>query len=182
MPDLRIPDLSRREIAAIIVVVIAGIVAMTVGALSSSSEPNSANPAQNRNRDVEPVSPINPNDPVAQAPGPTDKPINPADPFAICYGKSGLRKVTFRITANGAVNMSVSYRDHKEESKRVVSGGYSKTRMIRGRYPLVAVAIQLPGRIIPGSASHATCTVTIDGVKIAEQTTTKDGALTFCIG
>ena len=178
MPDLRRPDLSRTDLA-MIVVVVAGLVAMLVGLLSSSSAPNSANPTQNRNRNVEPVAPIDPQDAAAK-PGPAATPVDPTDPFAISFGKSGRREVTYRVTGNGSVNVSVSYRDHKATSQRVVNGSYAKTRTIRGRYPMVSVAIQIPAKI-PGAASRATCEIEIDGVRVDKKSTTKAGYLMFCI-
>ena len=178
MPDLRRPDLSRTDLA-MIVVVVAGIVAMLVGLLSSSSEPNSANPAQNSNRDVEPVAPIDPQDAAAK-PGSSGAPLNPTDPFAISFGKSDRRKVTFRVTGNGSVNLSVSYRDHQKTASRVVNGSYSKTRTIRGRYPMVSLVIQVPPGI-PGAATRATCEITIDGIQVDKKVTTKPGYLMFCI-
>jgi hypothetical protein len=162
------------------VIVMAGILAMLVALLSGSSAPNSDNPAQSRRKAVEPVAPLNPHDAAVKKSGPSAKPADPADPFAVSFGKSGLRKVTIRIVGNGLVNFSVSYRDHKGDSKRQVSGTYSRTRTIRGRYPLVSLAIQIPGGI-PGSASRATCTITIDGVEVDEKTTSKAGYLMFCI-
>ena len=180
MPDLRMPHLSRRDLAAIVVAV-AGIVAMTVGMVSSSSAPNSANPAQNRHTDVEPVSPINPRDAAGTRPGPSAEPLDPTDPFAISFGKSGVHKVTFNVTGNGSVNISVSYRDRKKATPRVINGSFSQTRTIRGRYPLVSLAMQIAGSKIPGSATRATCTITIDGVEVVKKTTTQAGYLTFCI-
>ena len=164
-----------------LVVVLAGIVAMLVALLSGSSDSNSDNPAQSSNRkDIEPVAPIDPQDATVKKPSVTDEPLDPRDPFAVSFGKSGLRKVTFRVTGNGAVNFSVSYRDHKGDDKRQITGSYSKTRKVRGRYPLVAVAVQLPPKL-PGGASRASCSVTIDGVEIDKKTTTKAGYLLFCV-
>jgi hypothetical protein len=138
-----------------LVVVMAGIVAMLVALLSGSSSPNSENPTQSSNRKaVEPVAPIDPQDAAAKKPGATGEPLDLSDPFAISFGKSGLRKVTIRIVGNGAVNFSVSYRDHKGDAKRQVTGEYSKTRTIRGRYPLVSIAVQIPAKL-PGGASRA---------------------------
>lgn len=170
------------------VVVMAGVVAILVALLSSSSSPNADNPRQSSNRDnaVEPVPPINPED-VDPAPAATDKPVNPTDPFAISFGKSARRTVIVRVNANGLVNMSESYRDRKKPKQRVVNGSYSATRTFKSRYPVASVVLQIPGSPktdirLPGTASRATCTITIDGVQVAKQTTTKPGGLTFCIG
>ncbi|MFZ0142537.1 MAG: hypothetical protein WAL70_15765 [Aeromicrobium sp.] len=159
---------------------ITGVLAMLVALLSGSSDSNSDNPAQASNRkDIEPVAPIDPQDATVQKPS-VDEPLDLGDPFAVSFGKSGLRKVNFTITGNGAVNFSVSYRDHKGDDKRQINGSYSKTRKVRGRYPLIALAVQLPPKL-PGGATRATCTVTIDGVEVDKKSTTKAGYLLFCI-
>jgi len=167
------------------VVVMAGIVAMLVALLSSSSSPNSDNPRQSSNRAIEPVEPIDPGD-VEQAPK-VEKTANPTDPFAISFGRSARRNVTVRVTSNGLVNMSVSYRNAKKPKSRVVNGSFSETRTFKGRYPMASVVLQIPGSPktsyrLPGTATTATCTVTIDGVQVAKRTTTKPGLLEFCIG
>jgi hypothetical protein len=186
MPDLRMPDLSGRTLMAI-VAVMTGVVAMLVALLSSSSSPTSDNPRQssNRSKAIEPVAPIDPED--VEPPAKTDKPVNPTDPFAISFGKSARRDVTVRVTSNGLVNMSESYRNKKKPSQRVVNGSYSATRTFKSRYPMASVVLQIPGSPktsvrLPGTASRATCTITIDGVQVAKQTTTKPGGLVFCIG
>ena len=181
MPDLRMPDLSGRTLMAI-VVVMAGIVAMLVALLSSSSSPTSDNPRQssNRSKAIEPVAPINPED-VEPRPASTGKPVNPTDPFAISFGKSARRDVTVRVTGNGFVNMSESYRNDKKGSQRVVNGSYSATRTFKSRYPMATVAVQIPAQL-PGSASRATCTIAIDGIEVAKQTIDRPGYLVFCVG
>ncbi|MGH3474520.1 MAG: hypothetical protein ACRDOT_06355 [Aeromicrobium sp.] len=171
-----------------IVIVGAGVVAMLVALLSSSGSPTSDNPRQsgNRSKAIEPVAPIDPED-IDQVPAAKDKPVDPADPFAISFGKSARRDVTVRVTSNGLVNMSESYRNEKKPSKRVVNGSYTETRTFKSRYPMASVILQIPGSPktsvrLPGTASRATCTITIDGVEVAKQTTTKPGGLVFCIG
>jgi hypothetical protein len=185
MPDLRMPDVTSRTLMASVVVT-AGIVAMLVALLSSSSSPNSENPRQSSNRAIEPVEPIDPED-VEQAPAPAEKTADPADPFAISFGKSARRDVTVRVTSNGLVNMSLSYRNAKKPKSRVVNGSFSETRTFKGRYPMASVVLQIPGSPktsvrLPGTATTATCTLTIDGEQITKQTTTKPGGLVFCIG
>ena len=169
------------------VVVMAGVVAMLVALLSSSSSPNADNPGQRSNQSaVEPVPPINPED-VDPQPAATEKPVNPTDPFAVSFGKSARRDVRVQVSANGAVNMSLSYRDKKKPIKRVVNGGFSETRTFKSRYPMASLVLQIPGSPktsvrLPGTATRATCRITIDGVEVAKQTTTKPGGLVFCIG
>ena len=186
MPDLRMPDFTRRTLMATVVVLV-GIVAILVAALSSSSSPNADNPRQRNNPTaVEPVPPINPED-VDPEPAASGKPVNPNDPFAVSFGRSSRRDVTVRVTANGMVNMSVSYRNKKKPSQRVVNGSYSDTRTFKSRYPMASVVLQIPGSPksdvrLPGTATRATCTITIDGVQVTKQTTTKPGGLTFCVG
>ena len=186
MPDLRMRDVTGWTLLAAVLVT-TGIVIIVVSLLSSSSSPNSDNPAQRNNQSaVEPVPPINPED-VDPQPAATDKPVNPTDPFAISFGKSARREVTVRVNADGLVNMSESYRDRKKPSQRVVNGSYSNTRTFKSRYPMASIVLQIPGSPktkarLPGAATRATCSITIDGVQVAKQTTTKPGGLTFCIG
>ena len=187
MPDVRMPDVSRPTLMAS-VVVMAGVVAILVALLSSSSSPNSDDPRQSsgRSRAIEPVPPINPED-VEQAPAQAEKGPDPADPFGISFGRSARRDVVVRVTSNGLVNMSLSYRNKKKPSQRVVNGSFSDRRTFKGRYPMASLVLQIPGspktRLrLPGTATSATCSITIDGVLIAKRTTTKPGLLEFCIG
>jgi hypothetical protein len=187
MPDLRMPDFTRRTLMAT-VVVLAGVVAILVALLSSSSSPNADNPRQSSNRGsaVEPVPPINPED-VDPEPAATASPVNPTDPFAVSFGKSARRDVRVQVNANGAVNMSLSYRDKKKPIRRVVNGSFSETRTFKSRYPMASLVLQIPGSPktsirLPGTATRATCRITIDGIEVAKQTTTKPGGLVFCIG
>ena len=186
MPDLRMPDFTRRTLMATVVVMV-GIVAILVAALSSSSSPNANSPGQRSNQGaVEPVPPINPED-LDPQPAATESPVNPTDPFAVSFGKSARRDVTVKVNANGAVNMSLSYRDKKKPTKRVVNGAFSETRTFKSRYPMASLVLQIPGSPktsvrLPGTATRATCVISIDGVQVAKQTTTKPGGLVFCIG
>ena len=182
MPDLRMPDFSGRTLMAMVVVA-AGVLAMLVALLSGSSSPNSDNPGQSSNRGgaVEPVPPIDPED-LEQVPAKEDDALDPGDPFAISFGKSARREVTIRVTGNGLVNIATSYRDRKKPKPRSINGSFSETRTFKGKYPMASVVVQLPANGIPGAASRATCTITIDGIKVASQTTKKAGYLTICVG
>jgi len=183
MPDPRKSGLSKPTLVALVIVV-AGALAITVALLSGSSSPNSGNPGQNRaGRAVEPVDPINPNDTDAQQPtADLPKALDVTDPFAASFGESSRRKVTVRVTGNGAVNVGIYFRDKKQDSQRVVNGSFSQTRTFKGRFPMATIAIQVYGEQLPGSATTATCTIVIDGVEVAKQSTKQAGALSYCIG
>jgi len=178
MPDLRMPDVNRWTILAAVLVV-TGIVIIVVSLISGSSTGD--NPRlSSKPSAVEPLEPIDPGD-VEQRPDTKDKTIDPTDPFAISFGKAARREVTLRVTGNGSVNVAVSYRDDKQESKRVINGAYSTTRVFKGKFPMGMVAIQIPGKL-PGSASRASCTIEIDGVEVSTRSTKEAGALVYCIG
>jgi len=183
MPDRRKPGLTKPTLVALVVVV-AGALAMTVALLSGSGSPNGGASGQNgENRAIEPVAPINPSD--AEATQPADvggKPLDVTNPFAVSFGAAGRRTVTVRVSGDGAVNVGVYYRDKKEPTQRLVTGSFSKTRTFEGRFPMVAVAIQVPGNV-PGTATRATCTIEIDGIEVVTKSTKRAGALpTLCVG
>ena len=153
------------------VIVMAGVLAMLVALLSGSSAPNSENPAQSKDREaVDPVAPLDPND-LASGERFNDTEPDGPNPFANSYGASGRRKVTVQVSANGYLGIRVYYRD-RQKPKTVAVNKFSQTRTMTGRLPMAVVVMQLPGSF-PGSATRATCTITIDGLEVDTQTTKK---------
>lgn len=175
MPDLRKP--SRRTLMAS-VIVMAGVLAMLVALLSGSSAPNSENPGQNReNRAIEPVAPLDPNDENPGTSNSTDTLDPRGDPFAASFGEEAKHKVVVRVTANGPGGVLVRYNDGKKEVKTTFSRTYSLTRTFTSRFPTVGVVAQ----IVP-PASTGTCTVIVDGERVARDTTNKPWGYMICGG
>ncbi|MGI9085522.1 MAG: hypothetical protein ACR2FE_09565 [Aeromicrobium sp.] len=190
MRDLRMPVLPRWAVV-VLVVVIALIVTFTLNALkesgsldetAASSDGTTGSPS--RDQVIDPLAPIDPDDKGSGELGKLkdgrEKTVDLSDPFATGFGTSGRRKVTVRVSADGVANVGVSYRDGKR-TQRAVIRTYTATRTVKGRFPMAALAIQLPGNL-PGSANRATCTIVVDGVEVARKSTTEPGAVTVCVG
>jgi len=160
-----------------LVVVMAGIVAMLVALLSGSSSPNSSSAASSKDEAIEPLAPINPED--------EEKTIDndetvPVDPLGGSFGTSGQRKVTISVSANGYVGIQLYYRDRKKPRTMTV-GDFKETRAVKGRFPLAAVVMQVPGSF-HGAASRATCRIVIDGTEVSQESATKPWEVKACQG
>ena len=180
MPDLRMGRLSRRTVIPL-VVIITGIAVVAVALFGGSGSPGTSPTAESSGGAIKPVAPIDPDDQDATDPREGPTPNNLDDPFfPTAFGASDRRKVTVRVAGDGYVNVGLYYRDRKKPQLMVVSA-HSATRTFKGRFPMAAIAIQLPGNL-PGSASRATCTIVIDGVEVDTETTKKPGELVYCTG
>jgi hypothetical protein len=178
MRDLRMRGLSRRTVIALVVMTV-GVAVIAVALLGGSGGSNGAKKGQSGRSAIEPVKPIDPNDKDAKIPRDDDKAIDLDDPFATSFGASGRRKVTVRVSADGYVGVWVYYRDRKKPQQMAVRT-HSATRTVKGRFPMAAVAMQIPGNL-PGRASRATCTIIIDGVEVATVSTSKPWAIRACL-
>ena len=174
---MRTSHLSRRTVLAMIATVL-GLVAISVAAFGGSGSSSGSGPGQSNTRAIEPVAPIDPDDKDAGKPDKKSS-VDLTDPFATSFGAKAKHKVTVRVTANGAANIAVYYRDRKKP--KVLSPGSEETRTITARYPLAAVSLQLPGDA-PGVATIATCTIVIDDVVVSQESTRKKWAVGGCIG
>ena len=121
MPELRVPDLSRKQVIAL-VVVLAGLVGITLALLSGSGSSDGATGSagnKDTNLAIDPVEPIDPNDADADNPADLVKTANPlsplADPFASSYGGDFKHKVTVRVSADSALRYGVRFRDGFED-------------------------------------------------------------------
>ncbi len=166
MPDLRKPGLTRPILIAL-VLVIAGILAMTVALLSGSSSP-SGDAASSKDKAIGPLAPIDPEDEGKTIDG--DE-IAPIDPFAGSFGTSGRRKVTVSVSGNGYVGIKLYYRDRKKP-RTLTASNFSETRTVEGRFPLAAIVIQVPGTF-HGAASRATCRIVVSGTEVSQESATK---------
>ncbi len=177
MPDLRMPGLSRRTLVSL-VAVMAGSVAMLVALLSGSSSPTSGSAASSKDKSIEPVAPLNPEDKGRDNDGDTTLPV---DPFGGSFGASGRRKVTVSVSANGYAGFRVYYRDRKEPRSLVANPTFTETRTVDGRFPFAAVVMQVPG-YYPGAASRVTCKIVIDGTEVSKESATKPWTVNTCLG
>lgn len=178
MPELRVPELSRRQAIALVVAV-AGLVAIGL-ALFAGSGSDGATPESNNNQAIDPVEPIDPDDADADDPKDLKDAINPlsplADPFATSYGGNFPHKVTVRVSADSALRYGVRFRDGYETDK-IVQGGATITRTITGGFPLAQVGM----RTAPNSR-RGSCSISIDGVEVSGHTTNKSLGVVVCTG
>ena len=178
MPELRVPELSRRQAIALVVVV-AGVVAIGL-ALFAGSGSDGATPDSSRPQAIDPVEPIDPDDADADDPQELKDTLNPlsplADPFATSYGGNFTHKVTVRVSADSALRFGVRFRDGYETDK-IVQGGATITRTVKGGYPLAQVGM----RTAPNS-TRGSCSITIDGVKVSSYSTNKRLGVVVCTG
>ena len=179
MTELRMPELSRKQVIAL-VVVIAGLVAILLAMLSGSDSSDGATSGSGSNQAIEPVAPIDPNDADADDPAALKKNANPlsplADPFATSYGGNFKHKVTVRVSADSALRYGVRFRDGYEADK-IVAGGATITRTVKGGFPLAQVGV----RTAPNS-TRGSCSVTIDGVQVSSHSTNRGLGVVVCTG
>ena len=172
---MHVPDLSRRTVA--LVAVIVGVVAIGVALLSgtgSDRPPASSDGA----RSIDPIAPLDPNDADAKTPKAKKDPLEDlGNPFASGFGGNVKHEVTVRVTANGPGGVGIRYRDHRKWTKRTFHGSYSTTRTLKSRFPTVQVAVQ----IYPPSTTGS-CSVSIDGEQISAYTTHKRFGVVVCGG
>ena len=178
MPELRVPELSRRSAWALVVVV-AGLVAIGL-ALFGGSGSDGATPDSSRPEAINPVEPIDPDDADAKEPKDLRDVVNPlsplADPFATSYGGNFKHKVTVRVSADSALRYGVRFRDGYETDK-IVQGGATITRTVKGGFPLAQVGM----RTAPNS-TRGSCSISIDGVEVSSHTTNKSLGVVVCTG
>ena len=180
MPDLRMSRLSRRTVIPVVVIIV-GIAVIAVALIGGSGSPGTGPTVDGSGSAIKPVDPIDPDDKDATGPREGPTPTNLDDPFfPTAFGASDRRKVTVRVSGDGYVNVGLYYRDRKKPQLMVVRA-HSATRTFKGRFPMAAIAMQLPANL-PGSASRATCTIVIDGVEVDTGTTNKPGELVYCTG
>ncbi len=181
MPDLRVPDLSRRQMIAVGAAV-AGIVVILLALFAGSETdgPDESDGSNGQAKSINPVEPINPDDPDARTPEDLKEGANPltrlADPFATSYGGNFRHKVTVRVSADSALRYAIRFRDGYEADK-IVAGGATITRTVRGGFPLVQVGM----RTAPNS-KRGSCSVTIDGVQVSGNSTNKSLGVVVCTG
>ena len=172
------PDLSRRTIIAVVAIV-AGVVVIAMTLLGGSGSSKETTTASSPGRAIEPVKPLDPDDKEAGKPKKDDV-DDLTDPFARSFGASGRRQVTVSVSGNGYVYIGVHYRDRKKP-RAVAAPAFTETRNVKGKFPLAAVSIQIPGNG-QGVASRATCTIVIDGIEVSRESTSKPWAFKACIG
>ena len=176
---MKMPAMSRRSALAVTAMVVG--LAVIALALVGGSGSSGGGAASSKDKAIEPVAPIDPEDKVARDLGDDDdEVIDPMDPFAKSFGVKVKHKVTVRVSANGTVFVKTRYRGGKS-SQRAVTGSYSATSTIKGASPIASVAIQLPPNL-PGAASSARCRIVVDGIEVADKTTTESGSVTVCVG
>ena len=99
----------------------------------------------------------------------------PPSVFANEYGDRGTHEVTVSVTG-GRVGYAVQWRDGEQKARGTTTGTWSRTRTLKGGFPLAQVTIQ-------GIASaSASCTITIDGIEKSSEAITKAWGVTWCIG
>ena len=99
------------------------------------------------------------------------------NPFLASYGSAIPHQVTVTVKADGALRFAVRFRDGKGTIEKVVAGGYSVTRTVRGPFPIAQVGMQNGPDVTGGS-----CTVTIDGVRFSNNPAKGRFGVAVCIG
>ena len=176
---MKTPDLSRRTIMAFVAVV-AGVVVIATAFMSESGPSEASSRAPSPGKAIKPVEPLDPDDRTADNPRKEDL-DDSTDPFAASFGSRDRRKLTISVSGNGYVSFKLYYRDRKKP-RTVVSSNFTETRNIEGRFPLAAVVMQVLPSNVPGWATRATCTITIDGTEVSQESTNEPWALKACQG
>jgi hypothetical protein len=95
--------------------------------------------------------------------------------FANEYGDRGTHEVTISVTG-GRVGYAAQWRDGKQKARGTTNGTWTRTRTIKGGFPLAQVTIQ--GIM----SARASCTITVDGIEKSSEAITKTWGVTWCIG
>ncbi|HUS22683.1 MAG TPA: hypothetical protein VMZ66_11810 [Aeromicrobium sp.] len=158
-----------RTVAAGIVIIL-GLALVSVAAFSSdiatATLPDAPTTAS-EGGEVAPLDPYADNGPVRK----TKTPDGP-DVFGTEFGRRGKHEVTVTISGSGNFHYQVRWRGGKLDDS---SGQYSRTKTVKGGFPLVLVGITSTGPAV-------SCSITIDGIRKDTQTTTADTPETFCEG
>ena len=160
-----------------LVLVIAGLTAIIIGLLASTSNNNPTPPSSDKA-----LNPIKPLDDTGKTKDFGNALKNLNDPFATGYGANVKHKVTVTVKADGPAGVAVRFR-HGKRTVRGFQGTFSVTRTLKSRFPTAQVAFQ----IFKGS-SRGTCTITVDGVRVDRNTTTnlygigEPNTVTICVG
>lgn len=180
---MRIPDWSRRTWIAVIAVVVGAIVILLalVGGSGGSSS-NGASDGSSTDDLPEGVqtnltpSPI-PSGGFDSKTGGTPLLDTLKNPFSAAYGSNIPHKVTVTVKADGALRFAVRFRDGKGTIERVVAGGYSVTRTVKGPFPIAQVGMQNGPDVSAGS-----CSITIDGVRFSHNPAKGRFGVAVCLG
>lgn len=120
---------------------------------------------------------INPIDPGGSKIGKLrtdDESTTSSSVFANEYGDRGTHEVTVSVSG-GRVGYAAQWRSGPK-ARGTTTGTWSRTRMVKGGFPLAQVTIQ---GIMSASAS---CTITIDGIEKSSEAITKEWGVTWCVG
>lgn len=179
---MHMPVVSRNVVA--IAMIVTGLVATGtayVGDPGSSGEPRSR-ASNDRPTVIDPVAPVDREQremsSSEEGSGSTESTQNP---FVTSIGGNFEHTVKVRVSTNGGVRISVYYRDGKSTEQLASNTDYSTTRTFKGGYPLSMVVVEIP-RKVPGRATRATCSITVDGHKVDSDTTTKPRSGARCVG
>ena len=153
-----------RTVAAGIVIIL-GLALVSAAAFSSDVVTGRLPEAPSTGSKVEAVAPLDPN--AGAGPRRKAAPAAP-DVFATEFGKRGKHSVTATVSGGGAYQ--VSWRGGDVEQG---AGAFSRTRTVKGGFPLVLVIVNSLGR-------SASCSVTIDGVEKDTQSATAKTPIFFC--
>ena len=177
MPELSVPELSRRQSIALAAVV-AGLVVVALALFGGSGSDGGSAEASRPGDLIEPVPPIDADDPDARNLEDLkngDNPLNSlADPFGTSYGGNFEHKITIRVSSDAPLQYGVRFRDG-HEFKKIVTGGDTYTRTVKGGFPLVQA-----GMYMAPNGTRGSCSITIDGVKVSSYSTTKGMHIIVC--
>jgi hypothetical protein len=181
---MRIPDWSRRTWIAVGVVAVGAVVIVLAlvggsGGGSSSTDASSGSSSEDLPQDVQTdltPSPI-PTDDFGKGSSKTPLLDTLKNPFSAAYGSNIPHKVTVTVKADGAMRFAVRFRDGKGTIERVVAGGYSVTRTVKGPFPIAQVGMQNGPDVSAGS-----CSITIDGVQFSHNPAKGRFGVAVCLG
>ncbi|MCW2800154.1 MAG: hypothetical protein JWQ70_1626 [Aeromicrobium sp.] len=97
-----------------------------------------------------------------------------SDPFTSDANDHKMHHVVVSVVSDGEIFVGYRYRGGRKATK-VTTRSYSNTATVHGPQPLAQVGAQLKG-----SATYATCTITLDGKQVAKSTTKGAGSVVVC--
>ena len=99
------------------------------------------------------------------------------DPFATASGDDTLHKVVLTFTADGGMYAGWRYRSKTGSGVQVADKSLVLSKTVRGGLPVAQMGVQ-----VLGTSTYASCTISVDGVKVSTQTARGVNHVVVCVG
>ncbi|AXT85583.1 hypothetical protein C6I20_10515 [Aeromicrobium sp. A1-2] len=173
---------NRVALAAMVLgaaIIVGTLLTMWLGGSDESSAPagTGSSSAFRPLPDALEVEPIDPDETDGLAGTGLGAKIGSDDPFATESGDNTLHKVVLTFTADGGMYAGWRYRGKSGSGVKVADRSLVLTKTVRGGLPVAQMGVQ-----VLGTSTYATCTISVDGVKVSTQTARGVNHVVVCVG